>query len=60
MLGLCQGTSYLCLKPTGQVFRGFSDTLSFIKFMEVLHMQEGCKYLGHQFGVVRLCTGAVL
>jgi hypothetical protein len=28
--------------------------------VEVLYMQDGSKFLGLQFGVVRLCSGAVL
>jgi hypothetical protein len=36
------------------------EILSFIKFVEVLPMQESNKPLGRQLGVVRLCSGAVL
>jgi hypothetical protein len=35
-------------------------SLLFIYFVEVVPMQQGSKRLGLQFGVVRLCAGAVL
>jgi hypothetical protein len=31
-----------------------------LNIVEVLYMQDGSKFLGLQFGVVRLCSGAVL